>query len=91
MTDNNSIDSDILNRRPHHAMPMPTKGFDKKNMCVIFDIFFQCQGGQQQTIKETDKPNIRVTNYWGDSGRICTVRHPIHLILEFFSKAKRYG
>ena len=87
MTDNNSIDSAglIIPRQ------WPQKDLTKKSMCVIFNNFFLCQGGQLQAIKETDKSNMRVANYWGDYGMICTVRHPIHLILEFFSKAKMYG
>ena len=56
-------------------------------MCIIFDIFFLYHGGQLQAIKETDKSNIRVMNYWGDSGKIFTLGHLGHLILEFFSEA----
>ena len=72
-------------------MPMPTKGFNKKSMCVTFYMFFLCQGGRLKAIKETDKSNIWVMNYWGDSGRIFTVGHLGHLILELFSKAKMCG
>ena len=66
----------------------PQKDLTTKSMCVIVDVYFLCQGGQLQAIKETDKSNIQVTNYWGDSGSICTVCHPIHLILEFLVKLK---
>ena len=36
ITDNNSIDSDILDHRPDHSTPMPTKGFDKKKYVRSF-------------------------------------------------------